>query len=94
MRDLYDDDDFDATDGVSSAAGAPTGDLSTWYESATEAALPWKRTNEEAQSCPAPLKQREFPAWLKNEDYMVHGTPSQDILRDMGQYYTTYLLGA
>ena len=36
--------------------------------------LPWKReTNPDA--CLAPMKQREFPSWLKNENYMVHGSP-------------------
>ena len=29
----------------------------------------------------APMKQREFPPWIKNEDYMVHGTPAEHIIR-------------
>ena len=36
--------------------------------------LPWKR-DPNPDSCLAPMKQREFPSWLKNENYMVHGSP-------------------
>ena len=36
--------------------------------------LPWKR-DPNPDSCLAPMKQREFPSWLKNEHYMVHGSP-------------------
>lgn len=35
--------------------------------------LPWNR-DPNPDSCLAPLKQREFPSWLKNADYMVHGS--------------------
>ena len=53
---------------------------------ATEATLPWNRDPERANVvCEAPLKQREFPAWLKNEDYMVHGEPSEAIV-GAGEY--------
>lgn len=34
--------------------------------------------------CPAPLKQREFPAWLKNEGYIPHGTPTAEMMEGMG----------
>ena len=44
-----------------------------------ESVLPWMRQSED-DVCEAPLKQREFPAWLKNEEYMPHGSPSSDIL--------------
>ena len=44
-----------------------------------ETVLPWMRQSEE-DVCQAPLKQREFPAWLKNEDYMPHGSPTSEML--------------
>ena len=44
-----------------------------------ETVLPWMRHSEE-DVCQAPLKQREFPAWLKNEDYLTHGSPSNEML--------------
>ena len=49
---------------------------------ATQKVLPWKRNEAEAEVlCLAPVKQREFPPWIKNEDYMVHGTPAEHIIR-------------
>ena len=44
-----------------------------------ETVLPWMRQSEE-DVCQAPLKQREFPAWLKNEDYLQHGSPTSEML--------------
>jgi len=52
-----------------------------------EKTLPWKRSPEKEEIvCLAPIKQREFPAWLKNEAYMVHGTPTDEVLTgDQGE---------
>ena len=80
VRDLYDDDDdFYADDADGPAHNEPT---------EAEKTLPWKRGADEPQMiCEAPVKQREFPAWLKNEEYMVHGAPSNEIIGVAGKNY-------
>ena len=69
VRDLYDDGDEDAVDFHRHQEEGEERDP-PHEPTATETALPWKRSNVEEDVCPAPIKQREFPAWLKNEDYI------------------------
>ena len=69
-----DDDDF-GLDGDTTVVVVPT---------AAETVLPWKR-DEGSQICQAPLKQREFPSWLKNEDYLQHGSPSDTMMGIVGE---------
>ncbi len=69
VRDLYDSSDRHPTDEDDDEQECKPIELT-----ATERVLPWKRTDDRDQMvCQAPLKQREFPAWLKNAAYMVHG---------------------
>ena len=76
VRDLYGKADSDTDDDET--------DATLTVPTATERVLPWKRDPQQAESlCIAPTKQREFPPWLKNEDYMVHGTAPENILADV-----------
>jgi hypothetical protein len=71
---LYDVDDVSETDESSGA-----------NKTLTERTLPWKRSTPDQQLvCEAPLKQREFPAWLKNESYIPHGDPSEAVMAHKG----------
>ncbi len=79
------DDDEDSLDGGGRGGRGGADEREPHEPTAPERSLPWKRTNEEADMCPAPLRQREFPGWLKNEEYMVHGTPTQEMMQEMGE---------
>ncbi|XP_014209349.1 uncharacterized protein LOC106640001 [Copidosoma floridanum] len=45
---------------------------------ATEKVLPWKR--EEDNDFGQPVKQKEFPAWCSNKDYLTYSSPSTTVL--------------
>lgn len=49
--------------------------------SAIESTLPWKR-KEVHEICRPPVKQREFPSWINNKDYVQFGSPAATFLGD------------
>eukprot|EP00096_Caligus_rogercresseyi_P006867 TRINITY_DN2383_c0_g1_i1.p1 TRINITY_DN2383_c0_g1~~TRINITY_DN2383_c0_g1_i1.p1 ORF type:complete len:889 (-),score=207.95 TRINITY_DN2383_c0_g1_i1:856-3522(-) len=46
-----------------------------------KADLPWKRETDQ-QICIAPVKQREFPTWINNQEYINYGSPSEVFMGD------------
>jgi len=50
------------------------------HEPATEAVLPWKREDSDIQLPAVAIKQREFPPWINNKDYVNYSSPSNTLL--------------
>jgi len=48
--------------------------------SATESVLPWKREDGAGEMPVLGLKQREFPSWINNKDYVNYSSPSNTLL--------------
>ncbi|XP_071749910.1 sodium/hydrogen exchanger 3 isoform X2 [Lepeophtheirus salmonis] len=50
-------------------------------EPSLKADLPWKRETDN-KVCIAPVKQREFPTWINNNEYIKYGSPSEVFIGD------------
>ncbi|XP_071451595.1 sodium/hydrogen exchanger 3-like isoform X8 [Hetaerina americana] len=59
---------------------------------ATETLLPWKR-DDEADMCTFPIKQREFPPWCTNKEYLAHNSPSATFLGGLEQPKVASVIG-
>lgn len=46
---------------------------------ATESVLPWKRGDDSGELS-GPVKQREFPPWCTNKEYLAYNSPSATFL--------------
>ena len=54
--------------------------FSDHHTTATEAVLPWKREDSDIQLPAVAIKQREFPPWINNKDYVNYSSPSNTLL--------------
>ncbi|KAG8229452.1 hypothetical protein J437_LFUL005557 [Ladona fulva] len=59
---------------------------------ATETLLPWKR-DDEADMSTFPIKQREFPPWCTNKEYLAHNSPSATFLGGLEQPKVASVIG-
>ncbi|XP_046397802.1 sodium/hydrogen exchanger 3-like isoform X12 [Ischnura elegans] len=59
---------------------------------ATETLLPWKR-DDEADMGTFPIKQREFPPWCTNKEYLAHNSPSATFLGGLEQPKVASVIG-
>lgn len=59
---------------------------------ATESVLPWKRDDDSGELS-GPVKQREFPPWCTNKEYLAYNSPSATFLGGIEQPKTASVIG-
>lgn len=53
----------------------------------TETTLPWKRDNQREDGSVESdyvQRQQEFPSWIENQDYLIHGSPTNTLISRLG----------
>lgn len=53
----------------------------------TESTLPWKRDVQDADGSSESdyvQRQQEFPSWIENQDYLIHGSPTNTLISRLG----------
>lgn len=50
----------------------------------TESTLPWKRDAQESPDSNYVQRQEEFPSWIENQDYLIHGSPTNTLISRLG----------